>query len=309
MGDCEMNRTSFDNFEAVTQAINQLQDYVTAAKTDNMDLHGRRISNAGAAVAPTDYVTLQDVLKLINTAKPPAASGSLLGLSNTWTGINTFVAKTIAAILSAKSIAIRALIGTYAGQDVWKISAPDSSTVQETFLGNPAAVVLREVSADIVGGAVYHNFKAALFATGSIGTIVQFIMDSTRTVYFKVMDFAGTALINATANTTTGSRTFTVYDSLSSPILDIQMPSGGTNTIAPKADIIPAVTGLNLGGVLNAFQTVRGVNMYMNLLTFPSPTISSTATAGVNGAPPAQVVGYVTFVIGSVSYKFPYYSI
>jgi hypothetical protein len=44
-------------------------------------------------------------------------------------------------------------------------------------------------------------------------------------------------------------------------------------------------------------------------LTFAAPTTAVTATTGAAGALPAQVLGYLTVVVGTTTVKIPYYNV
>jgi len=44
-------------------------------------------------------------------------------------------------------------------------------------------------------------------------------------------------------------------------------------------------------------------------INYVTPTTAASATIGANGAPPAQVAGYLVQKIGGVSFKFPYYNV
>ncbi len=60
----------------------------------------------------------------------------------------------------------------------------------------------------------------------------------------------------------------------------------------------------------NLVVAVNNVTKQLNATTtlFPvSAATSASATAGVNGAPPVQVAGYLVTMIGSTTVKFPYY--
>ncbi len=60
----------------------------------------------------------------------------------------------------------------------------------------------------------------------------------------------------------------------------------------------------------NLVVAVNNVTKQLNATTtlFPiSAATAASATAGVNGAPPVQVAGYLVTMIGSTTVKFPYY--
>lgn len=46
----------------VQKALNELFDWKSQQQSSNIDLHGRRIINAGRSQAPTDYVTKQELI-------------------------------------------------------------------------------------------------------------------------------------------------------------------------------------------------------------------------------------------------------
>lgn len=45
------------------------------------------------------------------------------------------------------------------------------------------------------------------------------------------------------------------------------------------------------------------------LVAYQNATLAATATAGTNGAPPAQVSGYLEVVVNGTTVKIPYYNV
>lgn len=58
---------------------------------------------------------------------------------------------------------------------------------------------------------------------------------------------------------------------------------------------------------INKVQVNGGVSM-TGKLTYAAGNVATTAASGTNGAPPAQVAGYIIITIAGIDRKIPYYS-
>jgi len=95
--------------------------------------------------------------------------------------------------------------------------------------------------------------------------------------------------------------------------------SGSALQIAAAGDIYPSTNGtVQLGIAANRWKLVRS-NYYHAagpILVAPPAGVlaignetAATANTGASGAPPAQVAGYFTWMVGTTAYRIPYYNV
>jgi hypothetical protein len=91
-------QTVVTSFEATSKALQDLQDQLNLWKNQQQDLHGRKISNAGAGQNPNDLVTHQQLKKQTSVSNVPGTTQTmpvipnLLNKANIWRRIQTFLA-------------------------------------------------------------------------------------------------------------------------------------------------------------------------------------------------------------------------
>jgi hypothetical protein len=85
----------------------------------------------------------------------------------------------------------------------------------------------------------------------------------------------------------------------------------GASTYRLRHDSIGAIPGLvySAGGVDKVLFSDSGNVVLGDTISWTNAYASSSATAGTNGAPPAQVAGYLRVNIAGTDVKIPYYSV
>lgn len=102
-----------------------------------------------------------------------------------------------------------------------------------------------------------------------------------------------------------------VVTQATSQVVANNISGGGTNIVAnlSNATVLGGLNVANGMAVGAGNLTVTSGTLTVNGSQGIFPTgLSGAATAGVNGAPPAQVVGYASVSISGTTYKIPYYA-
>jgi hypothetical protein len=189
-------------------------------------------------------------------------------------------------------------LGTMSGVELLLSDSANAGTT--SFNTKMQAIVGRIAKYNATARKSYHFYASS---EGTLATDAVIGVNPAANNFFRAFDFSNANITSGQFGVVPNNTSLAWLDSTAAARTILGVDAGNNFYVQP-ASAAGSVSLRDFAGVSRLEVPGAG-----GLVSFQNASLSAAATAGVNGAPPAQVSGYLNVKINGTTLKLPYYNV